>query len=112
MLMRLTDRSAAAVVFARAFLLSRSGTGNDINGMPRPYVSSGLTQVYAGPAAAAFIGVAPGDERVPDLIGIAQPGVVFTGKKSKIAEHGGNTDADRPVPILVAGAGASTGRTG
>jgi len=102
MLIWLTDRSQAAADFAAAFLTKHSGTGNDITGTAKPYTASGLTRVYAGAAAAAFIGAAPGDARVPDLIGIAQPGVVYTGKKAKIAEHGGDSPADRDVPILVA----------
>ncbi len=110
MLIWLTDRSGAAAAFARAYLLSHGGIGNDITGAPKAYVASGLARVYAGPAAAAFIGVPAGDQRVPDLIGIAQPGVVYTGKKSKIAEHGGDTPADRHVPILVSGAGVAAGR--
>jgi phosphoglycerol transferase MdoB-like AlkP superfamily enzyme len=47
---------------------------------------------------------------VPDVIGIAQPGVVYTSKKSKIAEHGGDTPADRNVPIVITGAGTTAGR--
>jgi hypothetical protein len=109
MLIWLTDRSAAATAFARSFLLHHDGTGNDITGAARPYTASGLSRVYAGAAAAAFIGVRPGDARVPDLIGIAQPGVVYTAKKSKIAEHGGDAPADRHVPIVVSGAGVARG---
>ncbi|WP_433305344.1 alkaline phosphatase family protein [Actinoplanes sp. CA-030573] len=105
MLMWLADRSPAAAAFAQRFLPGHDGTGNDITGAAKPYTASGLAHVYSGAAAAGFIGVRPGDERVPDLIGIAQPGVVYTAKKSKIAEHGGNTPADRHVPIVVAGAG-------
>ncbi|MEN3307992.1 MAG: hypothetical protein V7603_4194 [Micromonosporaceae bacterium] len=111
MLLWLTDRSPRATAFATAFLTSHSGTGNDITGAAKPYTSSGLARVYAGAAAAAFIGVPPGDARVPDLIGIAQVGVVYTGKKGKIAEHGGDAPADRDVPILVAGPDASHGRS-
>ncbi|MDT5029972.1 MAG: hypothetical protein QOC94_143 [Actinoplanes sp.] len=111
MLMWLTDRSPAATAFAQNFLLHHAGIGNDIAGAAKPYTASGLAQVYAGTAAAAFIGVPAGDERVPDLMGIAQSGVVYTSKKSKIAEHGGDTQADRNVPIVVSGAGAAAGRT-
>ncbi len=35
------------------------------------------------------------------MLGIAQHGVVYTGGKSKIAEHGGDDPQDRDVPILV-----------
>jgi hypothetical protein len=42
--------------------------------------------VYAGAAAAGYVGVAPGDTRVPDVLGVAQHGTVYTGKKGKIAD--------------------------
>jgi len=105
MLIWLNDRSPAAEAFAQSFLLSHDGVGNDINGNPKPYTSSGLSQVYAGTAAAAFIGVPFADARVPDIVGVSQVGVVYTGKKAKIAEHGGDNPQDRDVPILVSGDG-------
>jgi hypothetical protein len=103
MLIWLHDRTPAATSLAKQFLLNHSGIGNDINGNPKPYTSSGLTQVFAGSDAAAFMGVPAGDERVPDLIGIAQVGSVYTGKQGKIAEHGGNNPQDRDVPLVVSG---------
>jgi hypothetical protein len=111
MLFWLTDRSPAATSFAAHFLMGFNGTGNDITGAPKPYTASGLTKVYAGKAAADLIGVPPSDARVPDLIGIAQHGVVYTSKKAKIAEHGGDAPADRDVPILMATPGIDRGRT-
>ena len=45
--------------------------------------------------------MAKGDPRHPDIVGIAQHGVVYTGGKGKIAEHGGDDQQDRNVPILV-----------
>jgi arylsulfatase A-like enzyme len=111
MLLWLSDRSAAAAQFAKKFLTGFSGTGNDINGAAKAYTSAGLAHIYAGEEAADFIGVPHGDARVPDLIGVTQVGVVYTGKKAKIAEHGGNNPADRNVPILVSGAGVRTGGT-
>ncbi|MCW2643802.1 MAG: type phosphodiesterase/nucleotide pyrophosphatase [Dactylosporangium sp.] len=105
MVLWLSDRSQAAADFAATFLTGYSGTGNDINGAAKPFTKSGLAQIYAGQAAAKLIGVAHDDARVPDLIGIAQQGVVYTGKKGKIAEHGGASDADRNVPVLLSGAG-------
>jgi hypothetical protein len=53
--------------------------------------------VYAGADAARLIGVDPIDPRVPDVIGLAQYGVVYTGGKGKIAEHGGDHLEDRNV---------------
>jgi len=63
--------------------------------------ASGLKKVYAGEEAADLIGVPHSDPRVPDIIGIGQHGVVYTGGKAKIAEHGGDDRQDRNVPILV-----------
>jgi Type I phosphodiesterase / nucleotide pyrophosphatase len=110
-LMWLSDRSPTGTGFAASFLANFSGTGNDSNGAPKPYTSAGLAHIYAGQAAADLIGVPVGDARVPDLIGIAQQGVVYTGGKGKIAEHGGDAPADRDVPILVAGAGVERAAT-
>ena len=90
MLLWLTDRSQAAADFAKAYLLRQSGTGNDIDGAPKAFTASGLSAVHAGADAAHFLGAKPGDSRVPDIIGVAQYGVVYTGGQSKIAEHGGD----------------------
>jgi hypothetical protein len=99
MLLWLNDRSQTATDFARSFLLNYHDSSASIDG--KPVVSAGLQTVYAGSAAATFIGVSQTDPRVPDVIGIAQHGVVYTGKKAKIAEHGGDDIQDRNVPILV-----------
>ncbi|MET8246358.1 alkaline phosphatase family protein [Streptomyces sp. NPDC005202] len=109
MLLWLTDRSRAATDFAKAYLLAQSGTGNGIDGKAKPFTASGLKTLYAGAAAARCFHVRPGDARVPDLFGIAQYGVVYTGGKSKIAEHGGAHADDLDVPLVVSGAGAEHG---
>jgi hypothetical protein len=111
MIMWLADRSQPAADFAAHFLTGYSGVGNDITGAPKAFEHSGLARTYAGKDAAALIGVGHDDPRVPDLIGIAQQGVVYTGKKGKIAEHGGDAVADRNVPILVSGSGVGHQRT-
>ena len=108
MLIWLNDRSAAATTFARIFLINHSGTGNDVNGNPKAFTKSGLRTVYAGKAAAAFIHVKAGDPRVPDVIGIAQVGSVYTGKMAKIAEHGGDNPDDRDVALVVSGGSVDT----
>ena len=103
MLIWLNDTSSAATTFAKSFLLGHSGTGNDINGNPKAYTSSGLSQVFAGSAADAYFGVPAGDPRAPDVFGISQYGVVYTGGHGKIAEHGGANPQDRDVPLIVSG---------
>ncbi len=105
MLLWLSDRSRAAADFARQFLLSTPAAGNDVDGNPLTVTASGLSQVYAGSASAQFFGVPLADPRHPDLVGIAQHGVVYTGGQGKIAEHGGDDPQDRHVALVVFGAG-------
>jgi hypothetical protein len=101
MLMWLNDTSQAAADFAKNYLLTHSAAGNNISGNPITVQSSGLKAVYAGAASAALFSVPKSDPRHPDIVGIAQHGVVYTGGKGKIAEHGGDDQQDRNVPILV-----------
>jgi hypothetical protein len=108
MLLWLTDRSAEATDFAKQYLLAHSGTGTDIAGAPKPYTRSGLQTVYAGEAAADYFAVASADPRVPDVFGVSQVGVVYTGGTGKIAEHGGANPQDRDVPLVVSTAGPGT----
>ena len=103
MLLWLSDRSAAATEFAKKYLLAQNGTGTDINAAPKAYTRSGLSTVYAGQAAADYFHVKAGDARVPDLLGVAQYGVVYTGGTKKIAEHGGGHSDDLDVPLVVSG---------
>jgi hypothetical protein len=110
----LADRSDAALRFARRFLLHYSQPASahaatDYAGDPVGFHASGLRSVRLGPA---FFGVPGSDARVPDLVGIVQHGVVYTGGTGKIAEHGGDDPQDRHVPILLAGAGIGHGVVG
>ena len=100
----LTDQSAAATTFAKKYLLTHDATGNTLNGGSRTLHSSGLQTAFAGAEAAARLGVPAGDSRHPDVLGIVQHGVVYTGGKGKIAEHGGDSADDRNVPLLISGA--------
>jgi hypothetical protein len=101
MLLWLSDRSQAAADFVKQYLLTHSAAANNIAGSPITVSDSGLRKVYAGEASADFFGVPASDPRHPDIVGIAQHGVVYTGGKAKIAEHGGFDRQDRNVPILV-----------
>ena len=109
MLLWLTNRSAAARAFAKHYLLTHRAPANRISDPKGTYSTtvpaSGVTAVYTGAAADSFVRAANGDPHAPDLIGIAQPGVVYTGGVKKIAEHGGDAPADLDVPLIVSGAG-------
>src|SRR5205807_1845262 len=41
------------------------------------------------------------DPRVPDIIAITKPGTIYATSTSKIAEHGGFSDQDVNVPIVI-----------
>ena len=75
-------------------------------GNPKPYTQLGpRARSTPAPTPPTYFGVPAGDARVPDVIGIAQYGVVYTGKQGKIAEHGGDNPQDRDVPLVVAAPG-------
>ncbi|MDG3016095.1 alkaline phosphatase family protein [Speluncibacter jeojiensis] len=107
MILWLSDHSQSAADFAAKYLRDHSGSGTDINGRPVRAAASGTSSIHAGADAAAFFGTSVSDPRVPDVFAVARPGVVYTGGKSKIAEHGGASADDRNVPIVVVGAGVS-----
>lgn len=107
----LSDRSQKAANFVKHYLLTHSATGNKIDGTPRTLQASGLAKVYAGESSAKFFGVSVKDPRHADVFGIVQHGVVYTGGKKKIAEHGGADAQDRNVPIVIAGPGVLKGWT-
>jgi hypothetical protein len=105
----LADRTPAALSFARSFLLgyhqpASAKAATDYQGNAIGFSSSGLARLESGPA---LFGLPASDARVPDLVGVVQHGVVYTGGTGKIAEHGGADDEDRHVPLVVFGAGAT-----
>ncbi len=103
----LSDRSPAAFAFVRQYLLSHPATGNTVDGGSRTLSSSGLTRLYVGDAAARYFGVSPSDPRHPDVWGVVQHGVVYTGGTGKIAEHGGADPEDRDVALVVRAPGGA-----
>jgi hypothetical protein len=109
MLMWLSDRSPAALAFAKNYLLRHTAPANtatDAKGVYSTTVTaSGLTAVYTGVAADTLVRAPWGDSHAPDLIGTAQHGVVYTGGVKKIAEHGGAAPGDLDVALVVSGAG-------
>ena len=107
----LTQHTQAAADFAKQYLLSHSAAGNNVAGSSLAVQNSGLATVYAGSQVADFFHTTASDSRIPDIFGIVQHGVVYTGGKGKIAEHGGADPQDRHVPIVVSqgsDSGAST----
>jgi arylsulfatase A-like enzyme len=119
MLLWLSDQSPRAVSFAKQHLwdyVPKAVGGSNPDGSLHDYSGtvkhSGLREIFAGEDAARLIGVSPRDDRVPDIIGIAQIGAVYSSptKIKKIAEHGGDAPNDRHVPIVIWGAGVQNVR--
>ena len=97
----LSDTSQQAANFVKDYLWTHTATGNTASGGTRTLEHSGLAKIFAGEASADFFGVPVSDPRHPDVWGRVQVGVVYTGGKGKIAEHGGSNPGDRDVPIVV-----------
>jgi hypothetical protein len=91
------------------YLLAHRAPANTITDPKGVYstslAASGLSAVYTGARADAVLGAPVGDSHAPDLFGVAQPGVVYTGGVKKIAEHGGAALDDRDVALVISGAG-------
>jgi hypothetical protein len=101
----LSNTSQQAADFVESYLWNHSATGVAYDGKPRTLEHSGLAKIFAGEDAADYFGVPRSDPRHPDVWGVVQAGVVYTGG-TKIAEHGGANPADRDVPIVVDAPGA------
>ena len=103
MLLWLSD--PAGTGFVRGWLMGHSAPGMTYGGATVTVPHSGLVSVLDGPK---FFGTSATDSRVPDLIGQAAVGTVYThlNPKGKIAEHGGINPGDQHVPLVVSGAAA------
>jgi hypothetical protein len=101
----LSNTSQEAANFVKEYLWNHTATGVAYDGSTRTLAHSGLTEIFAGKDAAKYFGVPRSDPRHPDVWGVVQVGVIYTGG-SKVAEHGGANPADRDVPIVVYAPGA------
>jgi hypothetical protein len=73
--------------------------------------SAGVDKVLWGDGLAALLPDARNDPRAPDLVVLPRPGVLYAPKANKIAEHGGTSDDDRKVALLLYGAGVPKGQS-
>jgi hypothetical protein len=96
----LSNTSQQAANFVKSYLWNHTATGVAYDGSSRTLAHSGLAEIFAGKASARYFGVPASDPDHPDVWGVVQVGVVYTGG-TKIAEHGGANPADRGVPIVV-----------
>jgi Type I phosphodiesterase / nucleotide pyrophosphatase len=61
----------------------------------------GQGEIFAGPALNGFFNVPLTDSRTPDIVIAPNVGVIYTGGKAKVAEHGGFANDDRNVMLLI-----------
>ncbi len=64
-----------------------------------------IQDVLAGPSLTLRFNDPARDTRTPDIVVLPNPGVIFTSSGKKIAEHGGFSDADTNVALLVSNPG-------
>ncbi|HEX2730138.1 MAG TPA: alkaline phosphatase family protein [Polyangiaceae bacterium] len=63
---------------------------------------AGIDHVLYGKDLSQMFGDA-GDSRIPDVVVVVKDGTIYTDSGKKIAEHGGDSDDDRHVALLVVG---------
>jgi len=86
--------SAQSANWSQAEAFQKTETMLQAHGNIAGIIAGNDTMALGALNAAESLGL---DPRVPDVIGIAQYGVVYTGHQSKIAEHGGAAPDDRDV---------------
>jgi hypothetical protein len=69
----------------------------------------GAGEVYAGPSLTLFFDDPAVDPRTPDIAVLPNYGVIYTGGKKKVAEHGGFSHDDTNVMLLLANPQLQTG---
>jgi predicted AlkP superfamily pyrophosphatase or phosphodiesterase len=89
-LLWLTDQSKAAAAAAA---------------LRKQAAKAGIAKVLVGKDIVSRFGDPRRDPRVPDVVVIAQPGVIYAKPGSKIAEHGGFNADDTHVALVAAGPG-------
>ncbi len=65
--------------------------------------AAGIDHVISGAELVSMYGDPTQDSRIPDLIVVVKTGTIYTDSGKKIAEHGGMSDDDRKVALLVVG---------
>ncbi len=92
---------------ALLWLTNRGRTGAVAQALLDNQVVAGLDHVIAGAGMIAMFGDPAADSRIPDVIGVVKTGTIYTDSHKKLAEHGGDSDDDRKVALLVLGGTAA-----
>jgi arylsulfatase A-like enzyme len=84
------------------WLSDQSQTRSAITTLEANAAKAAIAEIFAGRALSSTFNDPLTDSRVPDVIVSPNVGVVYTGGKKKIAEHGGFAHDDTNVMLLVA----------
>jgi hypothetical protein len=102
-----TDQSSAEGEIqddvALIWIQDQSKTAADVAKLNTPAIRAqdGIGSILSGAAIVRGFGDPKTDPRVPDIIVVTQPGVIYSGSKRKVAEHGGFNHDDTNVLLLV-----------
>ena len=83
------------------WLANQSQTGDAVKLLEANENEAGIGEIFAGNSLDLLFNSPAYDPRTPDIIVQPNVGVVYTGGKKKIAEHGGFAHDDRNVMLLV-----------
>ena len=92
------------------WLTDQSQTENAVATLENHAAEAGIGEILTGPYINLFFNPANKDSRTPDIIVTPHVGVVYTGKKKKISEHGGFNQDDVHVMLLVSNPALSRAR--
>lgn len=91
------------------WLADQSQTAADVALLSGALGTTGGGEVFAGRSMDLIFNDPLKDPRTPDIIVTPNIGVVYTGGKGKVAEHGGFAHGDTNVILLVSGPGVKRG---
>ena len=86
------------------WLTDQSQTANAVATLEDNQALIGSGEIFSGPSLALLFNDPAVDPRTPDIIVQSNVGVIYTGGKKKIAEHGGFSHDDLNVMLLVSNA--------
>jgi hypothetical protein len=86
---------------AMLWLEDHGRTNEVVQALEKERNKADIQDIYAGESLKLLFNDPESDPRMPDIVIQPTPGRIYTDNDEFIAEHGGNTDTDRHVPIMV-----------
>ena len=87
---------------ALLWLSNQERTADVVSALRKIQEEAGIQEIYSGESLKLLFNDPQSDSRVPDIIIQPTPGQIYVDNGSTfIAEHGGNANTDRNVPLLI-----------